>query len=144
MGQWSYQIWPVLVQCTLLHTAEEFSIVFYNSIAISGIQVSRGCTYFPGLYSWVLGVWKPKAGNTIHKDGNQCCVFRYCTSHSQPGRPRPSPAVSFISPSSPISAHQWPHQIPVVHRTWFHRTRKQLPPVKADLAICSPIIGTCG
>ena len=47
----------------------------------------------------------------------------------------------FDTPSSPISAHQWPHR-PCSGPWWFHRVVKR-PPVKADLAIYSPIIGTC-
>ena len=42
----------------------------------------------------------------------------------------------FYTPSSPISAHQWPHR-PCSGPSWFHRVVKR-PPVKADLAICSP------
>ena len=44
---------------------------------------------------WVLGVGgKPKAGNTIHKETNSSvvCSVLHRNCHSQPGRPRRSPA----------------------------------------------------
>ena len=44
---------------------------------------------------WALGVGgKPKAGNTIHKETNSSavCSVLHRNSHSQPGRPRRSPA----------------------------------------------------
>ena len=44
----------------------------------------------------------------------------------------------FDTPSSLISAHQWPHR-PCSGPSWFYRVVKR-PPVKADLAIYSPII----
>ena len=48
----------------------------------------------------------------------------------------------FDTLSSLISAHQWPHG-PCSGPSWFYRVVKR-PPVKADLAIYSLIIGTCG
>ena len=48
----------------------------------------------------------------------------------------------FDTPGSLISAHQRPHR-PRSGPSWFYRVIKR-PPVKADLAIYSPIIGTCG
>ena len=57
-------------------------------------EVYRGWAGGRGV-GWVLGVGgKPKAGNTIHKETNSsavCSVF-HGNSHSQPGRPRRSPA----------------------------------------------------
>ena len=48
----------------------------------------------------------------------------------------------FDTPGSLISAHQWPHR-PCSGPSWFYRVGKR-PPVKADLAICSPINGVSG
>ena len=52
---------------------------------------------------WVLGVGgKPKAGNTIHKETNSSvvCSVLHRNSHSQPGRPRQSPA-AVLYPKQP-------------------------------------------
>ena len=46
------------------------------------------------------------------------------------------------TPSSLISAHQWPHG-PCSGPSWVYRADKR-PPVKADLAIYSPINGVSG
>ena len=48
----------------------------------------------------------------------------------------------FDTPSSLISAHQWPHR-PCSGLSWFYRVGKRLP-VKADLAIYSLIVGMSG
>ena len=48
----------------------------------------------------------------------------------------------FDTLSSLISAHQWPHR-PRSGPSWFYRVGKR-PPVKADLAIYSPINGVSG
>ena len=48
----------------------------------------------------------------------------------------------FDTPSSLISAHQWPHGL-CSGPSWFYRVGKR-PPVKADLAIYSPIVGMPG
>ena len=64
------------------------------------------------------------------------CV-QYCTETatvnlvSRDGRQQ-----QFDTPSSLISAHQWPHR-PCSGPSWFYRDVKRLP-VKADLAIYSP------
>ena len=50
---------------------------------------------YRGWAGWVLGVGgKPKAGNTIHKETNSSavCSVLHRNGHSQPGRPRRSPA----------------------------------------------------
>ena len=52
---------------------------------------------------WVLGVGgKPKAGGTIHKETNSSvvCSVLHRNSHSQPGRPRRSPA-AVLYPKQP-------------------------------------------
>ena len=90
---------------------------------------------------WALGVGgKPKAGNTIHKETNSSAVssvgHRNC--HSQPGRPQQQ----FDTPNSLISAHHWPHR-PCSGPSWFYRVGKR-PPVKADLAIYSLVVGMSG
>ena len=46
------------------------------------------------------------------------------------------------TPSSLISARRWPHR-PCSGPSWFYRVGKR-PPVKADLAIYSPINGVSG
>ena len=48
----------------------------------------------------------------------------------------------FDTPSSLISAHQWPHRL-CSGPSWIYRVGKR-PPVKADLAICSLIVGVSG
>ena len=111
---------------------------------------------------------KLKAGNTIHKETNssvvcsvlqgdkqQCCVFsiarrqtavlcvQYCTETAtvnlvgQDGHQQ-----QFDTPCSLIGAHRWPHG-PCSGPSWFYRVVSG-PPVRAGLAIYSPIIGTCG
>ena len=90
---------------------------------------------------WALGVGgKPKAGNTIHKETNSsavCSVLHRVNLVGRDGHQQ-----QFDTPGSLISAHQWPHR-PCSGPSWFYRVVKR-PPVKADLAIYSPIIGTCG
>ena len=48
----------------------------------------------------------------------------------------------FDTTCSPINAPQWLH-IPCTGLSWLYRVDK-MPPVKADLAIYSPIIGASG
>ena len=48
----------------------------------------------------------------------------------------------FDTPCSLINAPQWLH-IPCSGLSWFDRVGK-MPPVKADLAIYSPVIGVSG
>ena len=74
---------------------------------------------------WVLGVGgKLKVGNTIYKEANSSAVssvgHRNC--HSQPDGHQQQ----FNTPSSLISAHQWPHR-PCSGLTWFYRVGKRLP-----------------
>ena len=87
---------------------------------------------------------KPKAGNTIHKEANSSAVssvgHRNC--HSQPGKTRDSRQQQSDTPSSLISAHQWPHGL-CSGPSWFYRVGKR-PPVKADLAIYGLIVGMSG
>ena len=89
--------------------------------------------------------WEAEGGQ-YHSQGDkqQCCVFSIaqklpCTVNlvGQDGHQH-----QFDTPSSLISAHQWPH-IPFSGPSWFYRVGKR-PPVKADLAIYSPIIGASG
>ena len=89
----------------------------------------------------MLGVsGKPKVGNTIHSEAKSSNVssveHRNC--HSQPGRRRRH-WQTFGTPCSLISAPQWLH-IPCSGPLWFYRVGKR-PPVKADLAIYSPVSG---
>ena len=92
---------------------------------------------------WALGSGgKPKAGNTIHKETNSSAVssvgHRNCHNLAGPdGRQE-----QFDTPSSLISAHQWPHR-PPSGPSWFYRVCKR-PPVKADLAIYSLVVGMSG
>ena len=93
---------------------------------------------------WVLGVGeKQKAGNTIYKETNSSVVcsvgHRTATVNLVD---RDGHQQQFDTPSSLISAHQWPHR-PCGGPLWFYRVRKR-PPVKADPAIYSPIIGASG
>ena len=62
-------------------------IVFYNSCNIMD-EVYRGWAGGRGVGG------KPKAGNTIYKETNSSavCSVLHRNSHSQPGRPRWSPA----------------------------------------------------
>ena len=90
---------------------------------------------------------KPKAGNTIHKEANSSAIYMssigHINLHSQPVLVgRDSRQQQFETPSSLISAHQWPHR-PCSGPSWFYRVSKRLP-VKADLAIYSPITGVSG
>ena len=88
---------------------------------------------------------KPKAGNTIHKETNSSavCSVHDCTETATVNLvERDGHQQQFDTPGSLISAHQWPHR-PCSGPSWFYRVVKR-PPVKADLAIYSPTIGTCG
>ena len=80
---------------------------------------------------------KPKAGNTIHKEANSSAVSSvgHINCHSRQQQ-------QLDTPSSLISAHQWPHR-PCSGLSWFYRVDKR-PPVKADLAIYSSINGVSG
>ena len=97
-------------------------VVFYNSCNITD-EVYRG---------WA-----------IHKEANSSAVssvgHRTVTVNlvRQDGRQQ-----QFDTPSSLISAHQWPHGL-CSGPSWFYRVSKR-PPVKADLAIYSLIVGMSG
>ena len=95
-------------------------------------------------WGWVLGVGgKPKAGNTIHKETNSnvVCSVLHRNSHSQPGRARRSPAAVLTPQAALLVPISGPIE-PVVDRRGLQGRQKT--PVKADLAIYSPIIGTYG
>ena len=89
----------------------------------------------------MLGVdEKLKAGNTIHSEANSSimCTVEHRTATVSlvdvDGRWQ-----QFDTPCSLISAPQWLHR-PCSGLSWFYRVGKQ-PPVKADLAIYSPVSG---
>ena len=112
-----------------------FEMVFINCCNITD-EVYRGWA------GWALGVGgKPKAGNTIHSETNSSIVssveHRNC--HSQPGIDVDGRWQQFGTPCSLISAPQWLHR-PCSGPSWFYRVGKR-PPVKADLAIYSPVSG---
>ena len=92
----------------------------------------------------MLGVGgKPKAGNTIHKEANSSAVSSVEHTNCQVCLVRPDGRQQqFDTPSSLISAHQWPHGH-CSGPSWFYRVGKR-PPVKADLAIYSLIVGMSG
>ena len=83
---------------------------------------------------------EPKAGYTIHKETDSSSaspVGHKTATVDMVGRDgrwqQPD------TPCSLISAPQWPHA-PCSGLTWFSRVGKR-PPVKADLAIYSPVNG---
>ena len=91
---------------------------------------------------WVAGSGvggKPKVGNTIRKVTNSSVVssvgHRNCLG-------RDSRQQQFDTQSSFISGHQWPHRS-CSGPSWFYRVSNR-PPVKADLAIYSIIVGMSG
>ena len=88
----------------------------------------------------VGGGWEAEGGQHYPQGGKQQCYLfsRHRNCHSQPGGTRQSSAPL----SSPISAHKWPHRS-CSGPSWFYRVGKR-PPVKADLAIYSPINGVSG
>ena len=78
------------------------------------------------------------------RDNTAVLCVQYCTETATVNLARPltvtssscRPQAALLVPiSGPIDPSSGP--------SWFHRVVKR-PPVKADLAICSPIIGTCG
>ena len=79
---------------------------------------------------------KPKAGNSFHKETNSTETATV----NLVGRD--GYQQQFDTPSSLISAHQWPFR-PCSGPSWFYRVSKR-PPVKADLAIYSLIVGMSG
>ena len=76
-------------------------------------------------------------GRQYHPQGDkqQCCVF---------SRAQKLPQSTWQAQTvvSSISAHQWPHR-PCSGLSWFYRVGKR-PPVKADLAIYSLVVGMSG
>ena len=91
----------------------------------------------------VGGGWEAEGGQ-YHPQGDkqQCCVFSRAQKLPVNLVGRDGHQQQFDTLSSLISAHQWPYR-PCSGPSWFYRIVKR-PPVKADLAIYSPIIGTCG
>ena len=90
---------------------------------------------------WTLGVGgKLKAGITTHKEANSSVVSSETATVNLVGRD--GCQQQFGTPSSLISADQWPHR-PCSRPSWSYRVSKR-PPVKADLAIYSLIIGMSG
>ena len=95
-----------------------------------------------GWVGWGRGGWEAEGGQHHPQGGKQqCCLLSMA--HKQPvnlagrdSRQQPD------TPSSLISAHQWPHR-PCSGPSWVYRADKR-PPVKADLAIYSPINGVSG
>ena len=88
----------------------------------------------------VGGGWEAEGGQ-YHPQGDkqQCCVF----SRAQKLPQSTWQAQTVVStPNSLISAHHWPHR-PCSGPSWFYRVGKR-PPVKADLAIYSLVVGMSG
>ena len=85
-----------------------------------------------------------KAGNTIHWVTNRSVVrlTKHRNSHSQHMTGRDGHWQQFDTPCSPINAPKWLY-IPCSGLSWFYIVGKMLP-VKADLAIYSPVIGMSG
>ena len=91
----------------------------------------------------VGGRWEAKGGQYHPQGGKQqSCVFsraqKLPVNLVQPD----SRQQQFDTPSSLISAHQWPHGL-YSGLLWFYRVGKR-PPVKEDLAIYSLIAGMSG
>ena len=109
-------------------------MVFYNS-----------CNIMDELYrGW--GGWEADGGQ-YHPQGDkqQCCVFSRAQKLPQSTWQAQTVFSSSLTPpfsSSLISAHQWPHRSPS-GPSWFYRVGKR-PPVKADLAIYSLVVGMSG
>ena len=84
-----------------------------------------------------------KVGYTIHKEINCNALSSVSTETATVNLVgQESREQQFDTPSSLISAHQWPHR-PCSGPSWFYRVGKR-PTVKADLAICSLIVGVSG
>ena len=98
---------------------------------------------YRGLVGGGWGEWEAEGGQ-YHPQGDkqQCCVFSRAQKLPLNLVDRDSHQQQFDIPSSLISAHQWPHR-PCSELLWFYRVGKR-PPVKADLAIYSLIIGASG
>ena len=91
----------------------------------------------------VMGGWEAEGGQHHPQGGKQqCYVAMSSVGHRNCQVGRDSRQQQFDTPSSLISAHQWPHR-PCSGPSWFYRVGKR-PPVKADLAIYSPINGVPG
>ena len=115
-------------------------MIIFLTLAISGMK-----------YIWagragrdrvgVRGGWEAEGGQHHPQGGKQqCYVFREAATVNLVGRD--SHQEQFDTPSSLISAHQWPHK-PCSGPSWFYKVSKR-PLVKADLAIYSPINGESG
>ena len=93
----------------------------------------------------VGGGWEAEGGQHHPQGGKQqCYVFSRAQKLPQSACMvgRDSRQQQFDTPGSLIIAHQWPHR-PCSGPSWFYRVGKR-PPVKADLAIYSPIKGVSG
>ena len=91
----------------------------------------------------VGGGWEAEGGQHHPQGGKQQChVFSRAQKLPVNLVGRDSRQQQFDTPSSLISAHQWPHR-PCSGPLWLYRVNKR-PPVKADLAIYSPINGVFG
>ena len=87
---------------------------------------------------WVLGAaGKLKAGYTIHKETDSSNVFSVGHLVGRNGSWQQSDKTCSL-----ISTPQWLHR-PCSRPSWFYRVGKR-PPVKADLAIYSPVSGVSG
>ena len=114
-------------------------IGFFNSCNI-GDEVNRGW-WAEGGGVGVEGGWEAEGGQHHPQGGKQqCCVLN--TGHRNTTVNlvgRDSRQQQLDTPSRLISANQWPHR-PCSGPLWFYRVDKRLP-MKADLAIYSPING---
>ena len=94
---------------------------------------------------WVLGGGWEAEGGQHHPQGGkqQCCVFSRAQKTATVNLARPDGhQQQFDTPSSLISAHQWPHGL-CSEPSWFYRVGKR-PPVKADLATYGLMVGMSG
>ena len=89
----------------------------------------------------VGGGWEAEDRQHHPQGGKQqCYVFSRAQKLNLVGRD--SRQQKFDTPGSLNSAHQWPHR-PCSGLSWFYSVGKRSP-VKADLAIYSPINGVSG
>ena len=92
----------------------------------------------------VGGGWGAEGGQ-YHPQGDkqQCCVFSRAQKLPQSTwQAQTVVSSSLTPPNSLISAHHWPHR-PCSGPSWLYRVGKR-PPVKADLAIYSLVVGMSG
>ena len=92
----------------------------------------------------VGGGWEAEGGQ-YHPQGDkqQCCVFSSAQKLPQSTWQAQTVVSSSLTPRTAlISAHHWPHR-PCSGPSWFYRVGER-PPVKADLAIYSLVVGMSG